>query len=107
MLALATLADGQTQEYEDLINNDELRHPLLASLRVRVQLKKRHEVQDNTTESSQTQASQSSQTQDDATLSCVVVEAMPCTFTDIPNDMHMGYHGGFQWYSNAIPMGSQ
>ncbi len=41
-----------------------------------------------TTEHSQSDAAatEPNQTQRDNVLSCVVVEAMPCTFTDIPND---------------------
>ena len=39
MLQLASLADDQAQEYEQLLANDELRHPLLASLRVHMQSK--------------------------------------------------------------------
>ena len=35
MLQLASLADEQAPEYEQLLANDELRHPLLASLRLR------------------------------------------------------------------------
>ena len=85
MLQLATLADDQAQEYEKLLQNDELRHPLLASLRVQVQLKKKPEVQNSLAEPSQTQ--------EETTLSHVVVEAMPCTFIDIPNDSLEAIHG--------------
>ena len=38
-MQLASLADGQTQEYEQLLANDELRHPVLASLRLHLQSK--------------------------------------------------------------------
>ena len=36
MLQLASLADDQAKEYEQLLANNELRHPLLASLRLRL-----------------------------------------------------------------------
>ena len=39
MLQLASLADDQAKEYEQLLANDELRHPLLASLRLHLQKK--------------------------------------------------------------------
>ena len=79
MLQLASIPDGQAQDYEELIANDELRHPLLASLRLRLQTKTTEaEVQANATEPSQTQGNN--------ILSTVVVEALPCTFTDIPNE---------------------
>ena len=79
MLQLASIPDGQAQDYEELIANDELRHPLLASLRLRLQTKTTEpEVQANATEPSQAQGNN--------ILSTVVVEALPCTFTDIPND---------------------
>ena len=85
MLQLATLAEGQEKEYEELLKNDELRYPILASLRLKVQIKKTHEVQNINTDPSQTQ--------DETTVSQVVVEAMPCTFTDIPNDSLTAIHG--------------
>ena len=85
MLQLATLAEGQEKEYEELLKNDELRYPILASLRLKVQIKKTHEVQNINTDPSQTQ--------EETTVSQVVVEAMPCTFTDIPNDSLTTIHG--------------
>ena len=85
MLQLATLAEGQEKEYEELLKNDELRYPILASLRLKVQIKKTHEVQNINTDPSQTQ--------EETTVSQVVVEAMPCTFTDIPNDSLTAIHG--------------
>ena len=39
MLQLAQLQVHQTQEYENLLDNDELRHPILSSLRVRIKKK--------------------------------------------------------------------
>ena len=85
MLQLAKLADDQAREYEQLLQNDELRHPLLVCLPVQVQLKKKPEVQNSIAEPSQTQ--------EETTLSHVVVEAMPCTFIDIPNDSLEAIHG--------------
>ncbi len=79
MLHLAGLADDQAQEYEQLLQNEELRHPIMASLRLHLQIKA------NKTEPEPT-AAEPSQTQQDNILSNVVVEALPCTFTDIPND---------------------
>ena len=79
MLQLASIPDGQAKDYQELIANDELRHPLLVSLRLHLHTKtKKSEPQDNATELSQSQG--------DNILSTVVVEAVPCTFTDIPND---------------------
>ena len=71
MLQLASLAEGQDQEYEQRLANDELRHPvLLASLRLRVQNKtqKRNDEADGT---------KPSQTQSDNVVSGIVVEAAP------------------------------
>ena len=86
MLQLASLADGQTQEYEQLLANDELRHPVLASLRLHLQSKpKKLEPEADATEPSQTQP--------DNILSAVVVEAAPCTLIDIPNDSVQAIRG--------------
>ena len=84
MLQLAQLADGQAQEYEELLANDELRHSLLASLRLQIKSKKT---------GPDAAATEPSQTQRENVLSAVVVEAMPCTFTDIPNDSVEAIHG--------------
>ena len=86
MLQLASLADDQAKEYEERLANDELRHPLLASLRLQLQNKpQKRESEANATEPSQTQP--------DNVLSAIVVEAAPCTFTDIPNDSVQAIHG--------------
>ena len=86
MLQLASLDEGQNAEYEQRIATDELRHPLLASLRLHIQSKpQKSEPEGDATESTQTQA--------DNVLSAVVVEAAPCTFTDIPNDSVEAIHG--------------
>ena len=39
MLQLAQLEVHQTQEYENLLENDELRHPILSSLRLLIKKK--------------------------------------------------------------------
>ena len=86
MLQLASLGDGQEEEYEHQLASDELRHPIFASLRLRIQSKpEKHESDATATEHSQTQSSN--------LLSAVVVEAQPCTFTDIPNDAVEALHG--------------
>ena len=86
MLQLASLAEGRDQEYEQRLANDELHHPLLASLRLRLQNKtQKRKYEANGTEPSQTQS--------DNVLSGIVVEAAPCTFTDIPNDSVQAIHG--------------
>ena len=82
MLQLAQLSNDQGQEYESQLENNELRHPLLASLRVQIKLK--------TTDAA---ATEHSQTQQNRLLSTVVVEAMPCTANDIPNDSVDAIHG--------------
>ena len=86
MLQLASLAGDQAAQYEQLLATDELRHPILASLRLHLQSKpQKHESEANATELSQTQQ--------DNVLSAVVVEAAHCTFTDIPNDSVKAIHG--------------
>ena len=86
MLRLAMLAENDTEEYQRLLATDELRHPLLASLRVHVRSKpQKRESEANATERSQTES--------DNVLDAVVVEAAPCTFTDIPNDSVEAIHG--------------
>ena len=92
MLQLASLSDEQAPDYEQLLANDELRHPLLASLRLLLQSKpKKPEYEANGTEPTQSQ--ESSQTQQDNLVSAVVVEAAACTFVDIPNDSVQAIHG--------------
>ena len=86
MLQLASLEESQTAEYEQLLATDELRHPILASMRVRVYSKpQQREPEDTATELGQTQL--------DNAISAVVVEAAPCSFTDIPNDTVKAIHG--------------
>jgi hypothetical protein len=89
MLQLASLEKDQEQEYEQRLANDELRHPLLVSLRLLVQKKKPEKPEPNAT------ATEHSQTQSDYDLSFVVVEVEPCTLTDIPEDSVQAMHGLF------------
>jgi hypothetical protein len=89
MLQLASLQNDQEEEYEQRLATDELRHPLLASLRLLVQSKKPEKLELEAT------ATEHSQTQSDNVLSSVVVEAEPCTFTDIPDDSVEAIHGLF------------
>ena len=88
MLQLASLQNEQAREYEQLLANDELRHPLLVSLRLLLQSKPENPEQEAT-------ATEHSQTQSDNKLSAVVVEVEPCTFTDIPDDSVDAIHGLF------------
>ena len=88
MLQLASLPDDQEKEYQQLLATDELRHPLLASLRLLLQNKPQKREPEAT-------ATEHSQTQSDNAFSAVVVEAIPCTFTDIPDDSVEAIHGLF------------
>ena len=88
MLQLASLENDQDKEYEQLLATDELRHPLLVSLRLLLQSKPEKPEQEAT-------ATEHSQTQSDNKLSAVVVEVEPCTFTDIPDDSVDAIHGLF------------
>jgi ribulose bisphosphate carboxylase small subunit len=88
MLQLASLQDDQDEEYEKLLATDELRHPLLVSLRLHLQSKPENPAQEAT-------ATEHSQTQSENKLSAVVVEVEPCTFTDIPDDSVAAIHGLF------------
>ena len=88
MLQLASLQHDQDKEYEQLLATDELRHPLLVSLRLLLQSKPENPSQEAT-------ATEHSQTQSDNKLSAVVVEVEPCTFTDIPEDSVDAIHGLF------------
>ena len=88
MLQLASLQNDQDKEYEQLLATDELRHPLLVSLRLLLKSKPENPSQEST-------ATEHSQTQSDNRLSAVVVEVQPCTFTDIPDDSVDAIHGLF------------
>ena len=94
MLQLASLQNDEEKEYEQLLATDELRHPLLASLRLHLQSKPQKSEAEAT-------ATEHSQTQPDNILSAVVVEAEPCTFTDIPDDSVEAIHGLFAGSAQA------
>jgi hypothetical protein len=94
MLQLASLQNDQEKEYEELLATDELRHPLLASLRLHLQSKPQKSEPEAT-------ATEHSQTQSYNILSAVVVEAEPCTFTDIPDDSVEAIHGLFAGSAQA------
>ena len=86
MLQLASLPEGEDKEYEHLLAIDELRHPLLASLRLKIESKpQKPEPEASATESSQTES--------DFLLAAIVVEAQPCTFADIPKGAVEAIHG--------------
>ena len=89
MLQLAQLGPEEIQIYKEQHAGGELRHPVLASVRVRVQKKKEaaHHTEKN---------DEQSMSQTDATehrLSIIAVEAEPCTFAEIPNDSVDAIHG--------------
>ena len=88
MLQLAGLEKEQEKDYEQQLANDELRHPLLVSLRVLLKSKSESPSQDSS-------ATEHSQTQSENKLSAAVVEVAPCTFTDIPDDSVNAIHGLF------------
>ena len=98
MLQLAQLSKGQEEEYSVQVKSDEIRHPLLVSLRVRVRPRN-----GTTSPAAATEPSQGNQASDasglpishsDATgLSIIVVEVEPYTFADIPNDSIDAIHG--------------
>jgi hypothetical protein len=99
MLQLAQLDDGQEAEYRELLANDELRHSLLASLRVRVKKNAASAKADAAEQSESpqkdavTENSEGSQASNANSLSIVVVEAAGCSMTDIPNDSLDAIHG--------------
>ncbi len=86
MLALAGLAEAS--EYEQRFENDELRHgSLLASLRIRI--KKSSVPSTSDADFGNSLGSQGATEQ----MSAIVVEAEPCTLTNIPNDSVEAIHG--------------
>ena len=89
MLDLAQLGPDESQIYKDQHASGELRHPVLASVRVRIQKKK--EATEHKTENDEQGTSQTDATEH--RLSVIAVEAEPCTFTDIPNDSVDAIHG--------------
>ena len=89
MLGLAQLGPDESQIYKDQHTNGELRHPVLASVRVRVQ--KRKEATEHKAENDEQGTFQTDATEH--RLSVIAVEAEPCTFTEIPNDSVDAIHG--------------
>jgi hypothetical protein len=71
MQQLAQIAEGNDEEYKDAHTNGELRHPMLASVRVRIKKK------DNAQSTQGADATEHSQTGKDSALSAIVVEAEP------------------------------
>ena len=85
MLELAGLGPDESNEYKERIARDELRHPILSSLRVRVY--KRKSADDNAASQKYSQEfSQVDTSQQGNPLALVVVEATPCMDLDIPDD---------------------
>ena len=89
MLGLAQLGPDESQIYKDQHTSGELRHPVLASVRVRVQ--KRKEATEHKAENDEQGTFQTDATEH--RLSVIAVEAEPCTFTEIPNDSVDAIHG--------------
>jgi len=90
MLQLARLPQGGDQEYKDAHANGELRHPLLASLRVRIKKK------EQAPSSQGSDATEHSQPSNENALSAIVVEAEPVdakSMEEIPNDSVEAIHG--------------
>ena len=89
MLQLAQLGPDESQIYKDQLASGELRHPVLACVRVRIQKKKaetQHNAENDAHERSQADATEHR-------LSLIAVEAEPCTFAEIPNDSVDAIHG--------------
>ena len=76
MLQLAGYSEDQAAEYVQALENDELRHPLLASLRLHVQLK-----ESKSTEN--TNVTDSPESSECKFTTVVVVEAASCTGVDM------------------------
>ena len=86
MLGLAQLGPDESQIYKDQHASGELRHPVLASVRVRIRKATEHKAENDEQATSQTDATEHR-------LSVIAVEAEPCTFTEIPNDSVDAIHG--------------
>ena len=86
MLQLAGFEVNQADEYMQALNDDELRHPLLASLRLQVQLREsKSPVSAGATEQSDSQP--------DKAIAAVVVEAMSCMDTDMGKEAVQAMRG--------------
>ena len=98
MLQLALLGENDTTEYAERLANNELRHPVLASLRVHVKTKPQKQESDASSPGARTPYSPGSlavctpekgrnaEEPDKVFMDAIVVEAAPCTFTEIPNE---------------------
>ena len=98
MLQLASLGENDAKEYEDRLANKELRHPLLASLRLHVKTKPQKQESDASSPGARTpyspgspavctpQKDRNGEEPDKVFMDAIVVEAAPCTYTEIPNE---------------------
>ena len=98
MLQLALLGENDTTEYAERLANNELRHPVLASLRVHVKTKPQKQESDASSPGARTpyspgspavctpQKDRNGEEPDKVFMDAIVVEAAPCTFTEIPNE---------------------
>ena len=88
MLQLADCTESAEpeKEYKEKHTNGELRHPLLASVRIRIKTK-------DGPNHTQAAATEHSQASEDSALSALIVEAERCSFSDIPNDSVDAIHG--------------
>ena len=87
MLQLAGIEPGDDAEktYVNKLNNGELRHPMFASLRVRVALPK--------PSATELGSPLQDSANDKDRLSVIVMEAEEFNLTDIPNDSIQAIHG--------------
>ena len=98
MLQLASLGENDAKEYEERLANKELRHPLLASLRLHVKTKPQKQESDASSPGAGTpynprspvawtpEKGRNAEEPDKVFMDAIVVEAAPCTFTEIPNE---------------------
>eukprot|EP00973_Karenia_brevis_P091694 12408694-Karenia_brevis.AAC.1 len=94
MLQFAALGTEEAPEYEESLARNALRHPLMASLHLQIRTK-RPASDATATEHHPCDASatEPSQAHHDNIFSSAVVEAIPCTFRDIPNNSVEAMHG--------------
>ena len=105
MLELASLGENDTKEYEERLANKELRHPVLASLRLLVKTKPQKQESDASSPGAGTpysprspvvwtpEKTRNAEEPDKGVMDAIVVEAAPCTFTEIPNESVEALHG--------------
>jgi hypothetical protein len=87
MLQLAQFPEGSDEAYKEAHASGEFRHPLLASVRVRIRKR------DHAHSTQEADATEHGQPANDNLLSAIVVEAQPCTLTEFPNDSVDAIHG--------------